>query len=1335
MRRMRKRLSLLLAFILTIEVIYGGLGASAAASTQDLTPKISVAPNACSTEGVGLTPIFNLDFNQPMKLVVLSGGITRVYLQDLTDPKGSMDSLPVQEDPAQQTHFEVRFDNQKRLQYGHNYALKMSAEAFQTADGQNTPSEEFAYPFSTVKKAVQSYEPASNATGINPVQLKLKMKFNEDMAAGTGSIQVIKQSDNAIVETIPAAGNQVSVNGCEVVISLNQTLASDTTYWVKIDPNAFTTKTGLPFEGINSPSEWSFKTQPKTSILSTYPRNNDVNVSATTKFTIDYGFPVTASNGQIELWSTSGDLKKRISANDTSFVTGSGTSRITINLSGYMTSNTGYYVTVANDAFKDPQGNPVQGITSSAGWRFTTGIDSSSALTVTSLYPSHQSTGVAINSDLYITFNREVFRGSGEVSVRKSGSSQEVPVTVTANGREGRIRLASGYTFDYDSTYYVTIGSNAFYDAQNYNNQYAGLTSGWTFQTVQTPVTDKQPPVLQSSEMYSNTTIRLTYNKLLYTDSWSSTSAFSVTVNDETRRISYVYTSGDSVYIVLETGVAVGQNVKISYNGGSYAIRDLYRNQAAAFTGREVVNGIDSVLPKPKDGDVSGKTLRLNFGQSLKSPSVYAYDQFIVKADDSNIKVTGISQSGNTLMLTLDSVVGDGQIIKVSYTPGAYPVQDNRGLNIAAFTDFLVRNYLDSKPPVFQNAEGADSKVTLIYNELLSTSNIPLKSQFSVLVDGKPNYVTVVEIKENKVILTLASPLQKDAKVTISYVPGTSRLTDLNGNSADYINLQPVTVSGTSLGNDIKSAVIQGDTIQIVFNRSMVSQASLVTSQFQVMVDGVIRSISQASITGSTMTIKLSSPVAIGQKVTLSYIPGATPLKDTSGERLLYFNNIMVTNTNTSIGTTTSDPNLPGDLTRMEAGEFGKEMLAVGVQSVTVSNVQTRNGQLIKQYIVNGDKLKKAFEYIVSRNETIHTVVIDAAIGLSSASVSIPLETLEYAYNRDRSASIAVRAGDAVYLLPLKQVNFAGIARSLNSSTSSVSLNITVEKLADNAALALTKSLNGGSTQKITDPFDFYVAAGTSGSKEIEVVLNGEYLIRTSTALQDIRSGLVRMDDAAGKLTFVPTVIETLSIRKVFHAKVKGNFTVIGLASYKYFTDVGNHWAKEPINLLASKFIIEARQGNAFEPNKNITRAEFAGFVARALGLQGDLKTAERFYDVANSPMSAFIGAAAQAGIVTGNTDGSFKPNAPITREQMAIMMSRAMNYAGYNTALNFTPSSYLQVFKDAKLIQSPESAARMIKEGIIQGVTPTTFQPRGNATRAQAAVMLERLLKKVGYL
>ncbi|GIO33199.1 MULTISPECIES: SwmB domain-containing protein [Paenibacillus] len=1327
---MRKRLSLLLAFILTIEVIYGGLGANAAVSTQDLTPKISVAPNACSTEGVGLTPIFNLDFNQPMKLVVLSGGITRVYLQDLTDPKGSMDSLPVQEDPAQQTHFEVRFDNQKRLQYGHNYALKMSAEAFQTADGQNTPSEEFAYPFSTVKKAVQSYEPASNATGINPVQLKLKMKFNEDMAAGTGSIQVIKQSDNAIVETIPAAGNQVSVNGCEVVISLNQTLASDTTYWVKIDPNAFTTKTGLPFEGINSPGEWSFKTQAKTAIASTYPRNNDVNIPAATKFTINYNFPVIAGTGAIELRRTNGALIKSTSANDTSIVTGSGTSQITIDLSSYITGNSGYYVTVADDAFTDQQGNAVQGITSSNGWKFTTAVDNSSVLTITNFSPYHQSTGVAIDSDLYFTFNREVVRGTGEVSVRKSSSGKEVPVNVSVNGREVRVRLQSGYTFDYDSTYYVTIGKNAFYDAQNYNNQYGGLTSSWTFQT---PVTDKQPPVLQSSEMYNNTTIRLTYNKQLYSDTWLQTSSFSVTVNDEVRKISNVSTSGNSVYISLETGVAVGQNVKVSYSGGSRPIQDLYKNQAATFSARDVVNGMDTALPKPSSGNVSYSNVTLYFNQSLKSVSSFAYEQFTVKADDTTVDIKSISQSGQTVYLTLSSPVSDGQVVKISYKPGNYPLQDSRGQNISAFTDFFVRNYQDTKPPVFQKAEALDKKVTMTYNEPLSTSNIPMKSQFSVLVNGVPNYVSAVEIKNNQVILTLATAINKLSKVTVSYVPGTSRLTDLNGNSAGYVNLEPVKIVESGATSEVKSVTVQGDILQITYNRTL-SQSNVSSGLFQVYVDGLIRGVLQAFVSGDTVSLKLSSPVSSGQRVEVTYLTGANGIIDSSGNRLSPFDK-LVAGENTG---DKSDVNRPDYLSLTDLKDFGISVFVLNDQAAIPSaNIQSRNNQMIKHLVVDSEKLKTTYEYIVNSKSIRHLTLIDAQSGSNGVSASIPLSALESIYSKDKNAAIAVKAGEAMIVLQLSKLNMNEIARSLNTSSSNVTLNIAAEKLTGDAAAFTNGKISASAITKMTEPFDFYITAvsNSASAYSVEVQVDSQYWIASSLAALVDKISLFQWDAGADKMTFVPSLMENQGSKKVFKAKAKGNHTVVVGVSYKYYNDVGSHWASKAINALSGKLIVEGRTSSKFEPNQMITRAEFAEYVARGLGLSGDVQTSQRFYDITNTKENAFIGAAVKAGIIVGNKDGSFKPNNPITREEMAIMMMRAMNYAGYQATLAYTPETYLKKFADYKQIQAKDAIAKLLKEGIIQGVSEKAFQPKGNATRAQAAVMLQRMLEKIEYM
>ncbi|MMZ70455.1 Endo-1,4-beta-xylanase A precursor [compost metagenome] len=71
---------------------------------------------------------------------------------------------------------------------------------------------------------------------------------------------------------------------------------------------------------------------------------------------------------------------------------------------------------------------------------------------------------------------------------------------------------------------------------------------------------------------------------------------------------------------------------------------------------------------------------------------------------------------------------------------------------------------------------------------------------------------------------------------------------------------------------------------------------------------------------------------------------------------------------------------------------------------------------------------------------------------------------------------------------------------------------------------------------------------------------------------------------------------------------------------------------------LTGKLIAEPRSGGLFDPDKSITRAEFAVFIAKGLGLDGDEANARRFSDVTSGTTAAYIGAAAKAGIITGNT-------------------------------------------------------------------------------------------------
>ena len=95
-------------------------------------------------------------------------------------------------------------------------------------------------------------------------------------------------------------------------------------------------------------------------------------------------------------------------------------------------------------------------------------------------------------------------------------------------------------------------------------------------------------------------------------------------------------------------------------------------------------------------------------------------------------------------------------------------------------------------------------------------------------------------------------------------------------------------------------------------------------------------------------------------------------------------------------------------------------------------------------------------------------------------------------------------------------------------------------------------------------------------------------------------------------------------------------------------------------------------------------------------------------------------------GIVNGYTDGTFGPNNPITREQMAAILYRYAQYKGQG----FTGSwMFLLDFVDRADIASwaDEAVHWCTMKGIVNGKAGKVFDPKGNATRAEAAAMIQR--------
>ena len=118
-------------------------------------------------------------------------------------------------------------------------------------------------------------------------------------------------------------------------------------------------------------------------------------------------------------------------------------------------------------------------------------------------------------------------------------------------------------------------------------------------------------------------------------------------------------------------------------------------------------------------------------------------------------------------------------------------------------------------------------------------------------------------------------------------------------------------------------------------------------------------------------------------------------------------------------------------------------------------------------------------------------------------------------------------------------------------------------------------------------------------------------------------------------------------------------------------------------------------------------------------------------------PGMRLVAAASGANIITGY-DNLFKPNDNITREEMAVMIARAVCTAGYEAALSHgEQEEQLAQFSDRQLISpwAEKEVALTVRAGIIQGMPGGKIAPHTNADRAQSAVILKRFLSYVDLL
>ncbi len=182
-------------------------------------------------------------------------------------------------------------------------------------------------------------------------------------------------------------------------------------------------------------------------------------------------------------------------------------------------------------------------------------------------------------------------------------------------------------------------------------------------------------------------------------------------------------------------------------------------------------------------------------------------------------------------------------------------------------------------------------------------------------------------------------------------------------------------------------------------------------------------------------------------------------------------------------------------------------------------------------------------------------------------------------------------------------------------------------------------------------------------------------------------------------------------------------------ASIIDFKDTKAHWAREYIGRLAARGVVNGMGDNYYQPDASLTRAQFLTMLSKTIyGLDPSQAAPTGFTDVpAAEWYYNYVNWGYANGIVSGLDEVTFAPNANITREQMAIMLS---NFAR-STELMLPETSAGLGFTDSAQISpwAAESVTKIVSSGIMSGYPEGNYNPQGKATRAEAATVIYKLI------
>jgi hypothetical protein len=927
-----------------------------------------------------------------------------------------------------------------------------------------------------------------------------------------------------------------------------------------------------------------------------------------------------------------------------------------------------------------------------------------------------------------------VTSGSASSPITLSKGENTIPVVVTAfNGASRTYTIKVNRAPNTDATLSgLTVSPGAL------NQTFAGNTLAYTANVANSVTSIDVTPTV------NNSSATLKVNNATAT-SGSASTVSSLAVGPNTITISVTAedgtTSNEYTIIVTRAPSSVATLGSLTVNPG--ALNETFASGTLSYTAT-VTNSVTEISVTPTVSD-STSTLTVNGAPSV-SGSVYGPVPLAVGMNTITVVVPardGSTTKSYSILVTRapSSVATLGSL---TISPGAL------NETFASGTLSYTANVANTVAEISVTPTVSDSTATLTVNGASSVSGsvygpVPLAvgaNTITIVITAQDGSTTksysILVTRAPSSVAALSSLTVSPGVLNETFASGTLSYTSNVANSVDSISVTPTVSDSTATLTVNGASSVSGSVYGPI---PLAVGANTIT---------VVVTAQDGSTTTPYSIIVTRAPSSVATLDSLTVSPGALNETFASGT-LSYTANVA--NSVAEIGVTPTVSDSTATLTvngtlSVSGTVYGPIPLAVGANTIKVvvtsqdgstttpysivvtrapSSVATLGALTISHGKLNEPFTSETFVYTVTVEDYVSSISLTPIVAESHATLTI---NGILAATGSASGPIALNAGSNTVTVTVTAQD--GITqRSYRLDILRKTINESSEPAAVDAAdLSSLSLLADEKTITLSPAFkkDIRSYAAETTAKKVHLTAKTLYMdAQVSLQGNKLQDG-VTLELLPGNNTIVLQVTHPNGLSQTYTITIHRSTAEQLPVQPSGLNDIAGNWAEAEIRKAVAEGWVAGYPDGSFHPEREVTRAEFVQLLARSLGWkEPEARNMPDYTDIHDIGLWArpAISMAVQQGIINGYEDGSFRPARPLTRAEMTTLIIRTLGMPVE------TDQSTLFVDNSSIPSWSLPYIAEAAKRGLVNGLENNRFEPNGIATRAEAVVILTRLLNR----